>query len=110
MSEDEALKITNPEHWPTKDLHSLLKEIKDILDDRGMEGWFYSALSLPEATKFKRVLNVEIKTSWGKELVYPLDDTGKLLVKLTNKETFTPDDVKILKQLNYEFAVKPKLL
>jgi hypothetical protein len=42
--------------------------------------------------------------------VYPLDETGKLLVKLAKKETFTPDDVKILKQLNYEFVVKPKLL
>ena len=110
MSEDEALKITNPEEWSTLDIHNLLKEIKDILDDRGMEEWFYSALSVPDATKFKGVLNVEIKTRWGNELVYPLDETGKLLVKLAKKETFTPDDVKILKQLNYEFVVKPKLL
>jgi hypothetical protein len=65
---------------------------------------------MKQATSLKRVLNVEVKNSWGNELVYPLDETGKLLVKLAKKETFTPDDVKILKQLNYEFAVKPKLL
>jgi hypothetical protein len=70
----------------------------------------YRGKTMKQATSLKRVLNVEVKNSWGNELVYPLDETGKLLVKLAKKETFTPDDVKILKQLNYEFAVKPKLL
>ena len=37
---------------------------------------------MKQATSLKRVLNVEVKNSWGNELVYPLDETGKLLVKL----------------------------
>ena len=64
---------------------------------------------MKQATSLKRVLNVEVKNSWGNELVYPLDETGKLLVKLANESVY-PNEVKILKQLNGVCTQTDKLL
>ena len=63
-----------------------------------------------QASSTKTTVNVAIKNYYGTDLVYPIDQTGKLLAQLTGKKTFTVCDIKLLKQLNYEFKVSQKTL
>ena len=50
------------------------------------------------------VLTVKKESKYGNELIYPICERAKLIVKLfDDKKTFTPRHIEILKQLGYIF-------
>lgn len=51
-------------------------------------------------------IEVEVKNIYGREVVYPLCQTGQLLAKLSGNKTFTPDTISIIKMLGYSITVK----
>lgn len=53
---------------------------------------------------------VKKKNVYGNELVYPDCYTSKLLSNLMPTKTFSPDDIRILKQLGYQLKTKEEEL
>lgn len=51
------------------------------------------------------IIQVEIKTVYGKEMIYPLCETGELICKMVGTKTFTREMVELCKKLGYEFQV-----
>lgn len=49
-------------------------------------------------------LTVQIRDVYGNTLVYPDCVKSRLLSKLIGRKTFTPKDIEILEQLDYEFT------
>ena len=50
------------------------------------------------------VLTVKKESKYGNELIYPICERAKLIVKLfDDKKTFTPRHIEILKQLGFIF-------
>lgn len=52
-----------------------------------------------------KTIHVCIKHVYGVQNVYPLCDTGKALAELAGKKTFTPQAIRILKNLGYSFEI-----
>lgn len=52
-----------------------------------------------------KVIQVEVKTSFGRELIYPVCDKAKLFTELTKTETLSPDALEVIKSLGYEFDI-----
>lgn len=50
-------------------------------------------------------LQVEIKTVYGKDLIYPVCEKSKQLAKLLKTTTLTSEAVNVAKLLNVEFEV-----
>lgn len=50
-------------------------------------------------------LQVEIKTVYGKDLIYPVCEKSKQLAKLLKTTTLTAEAVNVAKLLNVEFEV-----
>lgn len=55
-------------------------------------------------------ITVEVKNVWGRKLIYPVCDKAKLLCQLTGKETFSPEDIRILEKLGYLVGIEVKEL
>ena len=53
---------------------------------------------------------VKIKQVYGNKTIYPICDSGKLLLELTGKKTFTEKDILAIKKLGYTFNVKQDTL
>ena len=54
--------------------------------------------------RLKFVLTVKKESKYGNELIYPICERAKLIVKLfDDKKTFTPRHIEILKQLGFIF-------
>jgi len=51
-------------------------------------------------------LEIQVKTVYGNELIYPINDKAMLLTKLLKKKTFTVNDLEILQELGYKFKIK----
>ena len=51
-------------------------------------------------------LEIQIKTVYGNELIYPINDKAMLLTRLLKKKTFTVNDLEILQELGYKFKIK----
>ena len=51
-------------------------------------------------------IEVEVKNIYGREVIYPLCPTGKLLAELSDMKTFTPKTINVIKQLGYTITVK----
>tara|TARA_R100001163_G_C5066676_1_gene205263 strand:- start:1737 stop:1946 length:210 start_codon:yes stop_codon:yes gene_type:complete len=50
------------------------------------------------------ILTVKKESKYGNELIYPICERSKLIVKLfDDKKTFTPRHIEILKQLGFIF-------
>jgi hypothetical protein len=47
-------------------------------------------------------LKISIKTVYGKDLIYPADETAEMLVSLTGKKTFDKRDLVTIQNLGYE--------
>ena len=52
---------------------------------------------------------INIKEVYGNTLIYPVNDTASLLLRLTGKKTFSPHDLNTLKLLGYEIKEASKL-
>ena len=55
-------------------------------------------------------ITVKIKSVYGKELIYPVCDTARLLSYLTGKKTFTSEHIETIKNLGYKVTVQPEVL
>jgi len=48
-------------------------------------------------------LFVKVKPQWGKDVLYPACQNSRLLVRLSNSKTVTPENKKILEQMGFVF-------
>ena len=51
---------------------------------------------------------VEIKTVYGKELVYPICEQAKLFAKIAGSKTLSDDTIKHMKALGVQFELAQK--
>ena len=52
-------------------------------------------------------LEVQVKTSYGQDRIYPINEQAKKIVDLLDKKTLTPADVQKLKDLGFKFKWSP---
>jgi len=50
-------------------------------------------------------IQVEVKSNYGSQAVYPVCNTAKLLCELARQRTLTPDAIKTIKALGYSIEV-----
>ena len=55
-------------------------------------------------------LQVIIKSVYGVERIYPVNDTAKLLTSLTRKKTLDRDEIEVIKKLGYQIEVLTETL
>jgi len=55
-------------------------------------------------------LEVEIKNLYGREMIYPVCDKGKLLARLSGNRTLTDESIAVIKQLGYTLTTTTKEL
>ena len=53
-------------------------------------------------------LFVDVKPQWGKDVLYPACENSRLLVRLSNAKTVTPENKKILEQMGFVFNYNSK--
>lgn len=46
-------------------------------------------------------IKITIKTVYGKELMYPMDEKGKLFASLVGRKTLTAEHLELIKALGY---------
>ena len=51
-------------------------------------------------------ITVEVKSSYGSDLVYPACETSRMLAELIGAKTFTPAKLAIIRRLGYEVTAK----
>jgi hypothetical protein len=47
-------------------------------------------------------IQVTIRTVYGKDLIYPVDDKARLFVSLVGQKTLTPKHLELIKALGFE--------
>jgi hypothetical protein len=52
------------------------------------------------------IIEVEIKTAYGNERIYPTNEAGRKLARLVGSKTFTRETVALAKELGFTFEVK----
>jgi len=52
------------------------------------------------------IIEVEIKTAYGNERIYPTNEAGRKLARLVGSKTFTRETVALAKELGFNFEVK----
>lgn len=52
-----------------------------------------------------KTLQVEIKHVYGKETVYPVNETAKLVAELVGQRTLTRKDIGVCKKLGYTIEI-----
>ena len=55
------------------------------------------------------IIKVKIKSSYGSELIYPVNETGRLFADLTKTKTLTREAISIIKALGYTVEVEQEL-
>ena len=51
-------------------------------------------------------ITLEVKTHYGTQYIYPICDTAEKLAALTGKKTFSINDIKKIRALNYVIDFK----
>lgn len=51
-------------------------------------------------------VQIQVKESYGRILIYPLNDTAKLFTKLTGLKTLREEDMAVIKALGFVVDVK----
>jgi len=51
------------------------------------------------------IIEVEIKTAYGNERIYPVNEAGRKLARLVGSKTFTRETVALAKELGFSFQV-----
>ena len=57
----------------------------------------------------KDTLIIEKRNVYGRELLYPVDETGKTLVLLTGRKTFDEQDLETLRLLGFKIVIRAGL-
>jgi len=52
------------------------------------------------------IIEVEIKTAYGNERIYPTNEEGRKLARLVGSKTFTRETIALAKELGFSFEVK----
>lgn len=56
-----------------------------------------------ETNRMKNTIQVEVRSSYGRDLIYPSDEGAKGFCRLLgNQKTLTDDDINNIKKLGYE--------
>ena len=50
-------------------------------------------------------IRIQLKTVYGRELIYPICEKAKLLVKLLKRKTFTEEDIPVIQALGYTIEI-----
>ena len=50
-------------------------------------------------------VEIKIKSVYGRELIYPINDTAKIFAELMDRKTFTKSQLLIIKKLGAEIKV-----
>ncbi len=56
-------------------------------------------------TTKSKVITVEIKQVYGRQLIYPICDNAQSFALLTNTRTFTPGHVAVIRKLGFDVKV-----
>jgi len=48
------------------------------------------------------ILEVQVKSVYGQERIYPINDQAKKIAKLLNRKTLTSEDLGVLKSIGFE--------
>ena len=56
------------------------------------------------------IIEVEIKTAYGNERIYPTNEAGRKLARLVGSKTFTREVVSLAKELGFSFQVRQEVL
>ncbi len=56
-----------------------------------------------------KIINIKIKCVYGRDLVYPANDTGKIFAKMLGVKTFNKFQINCLKELNYTITISPAI-
>lgn len=62
------------------------------------------------ANDMTRIIRVKIRQVYGKDMVYPVCNEGKLLCKLAGTTTITGQMISILQSLDYKLEIEPQSL
>ena len=85
-----------------------------MTDERSLEGWSRvierSAEQARETRKAqvnteKPFITVQVRSSFGNERVYPMDNTAAIFARLVNTKTFSREQLLLIKTLGYEIHV-----
>lgn len=52
-------------------------------------------------TEVTRVALLEMKSSYGQDRIYPINDTAQNLAVLTGRKTLLPDDLTVIEKLGF---------
>ena len=55
------------------------------------------------------IVKVKIKQNYGSDLIYPVNETGRLFADLTKTKTLTRETMSIIKALGYTVEVEQEL-
>ncbi len=58
-----------------------------------------------EEDEESNIVQVTEKSVYGNTLVYPVNETARLLVKLTRRTTLSDSDIATIQQLGYEISL-----
>jgi hypothetical protein len=64
-----------------------------------------SIISIPSKDQHTPVIEVTIKSIYGRDTIYPVCPRSKLFASLKGQKTLTPYDISIIKQLGYTVLV-----
>ena len=56
----------------------------------------------------KPIVLIQLIPSYGRDRIYPKNDTAKTLVKLTGKATFNESDLRLIQDLGFEIEWIPR--
>jgi hypothetical protein len=55
-------------------------------------------------------IKVRLKTTYGRELIYPACEKAELFASLTKKKTLTIDEIKVIEELGFEIVIEPQTI
>lgn len=50
----------------------------------------------------RKVVQVQVRSAYGQDRVYPMNETARLLLKLIGGKIFAPRDLSVISELGYE--------
>lgn len=62
-------------------------------------------LTMSKDKKFLGEVKVRVKLAYGREIIEPVDDAGKLFAKLAKQTTLTRREIDLIKELGFKVSV-----
>ncbi len=58
----------------------------------------------------RKIINIKIKCVYGRDLVYPANDTSKIFARMLGVKTFNKFQINCLKELGYQIKINCPLM